>query len=222
MIVSIPLNLVVEDSLSEAVLRRILRESRSRFDVGCCYCRGGYGYIKRTTPGFNNAAKGTPFLILADLECECPPRQIAEWLPVPMHANLLFRIAVMEVESWIMADTSGFAAFLGIRESLMPLNVDGVADPKQSLVDVTRRSRKRALREAIVPPRGGTAKVGPDYNRWLIHFVENYWSITEAARNSPSLERTVKALAEFKPSWSVQWAATATPRRRHDRSTEDR
>ncbi len=201
---SIPVNIVVEDSLSEAVLRKVLCESRSRFAVGYCYCRGGYGYIKRTVPGFNNAAKGTPFLVLVDLESECPPAQIAEWLPMPMHPNLVFRIAVMEVESWILADESGFAAFLGISRSLMPGNVDGIADPKQSLVDLARRSRKSALRDAIVPVPRSTAKVGPDYNRHLVDFVENRWSITEAARNSPSLQRTVSALAEFKPTWSAQ------------------
>lgn len=200
---SIPVNIVVEDSLSEAVLRKVLCESRSHFAVGYCYCRGGYGYVKRTVPGFNNAAEGTPFVILVDLESECPPAQIAEWLPVPMHPNLVFRIAVMEVESWILADGLGFASFLGISSSLIPGNVDGIPDPKQALVDLTRRSRNRALREAIVPTLGSTAKVGPDYNRQLIDFVENRWSIAAATQNSPSLRRTVSAVVEFKPTWNA-------------------
>jgi len=204
--VSIPINIniAVEDSLSEAVLRKIIGQSHSRFSMGYCYSKGGYGYIKRTIRGFNNAAKGTPFLVLADLEAECAPIQIREWLSVPIHPNLLFRIAIREVESWLLADRIGFASFLYINRNLIPNNVDEIADPKQCLINLARRSRKRVLCEAIVPAPRSTAKIGPDYNGQLIYFVENHWSITEATRNSPSLERAVKAISNFKPTWYSQ------------------
>ena len=131
---SIPINLAVEDPLSEAVLRAILRQSNRPYAVGTCYCQGGYGYLKKTIRRFNNAAKGTPFLVLTDLDkADCPPGLIQAWLPDPKHPNLLFRIAVREVEAWILAHREAFALFAGVQQELIPQDVDALDDPKRSL-----------------------------------------------------------------------------------------
>ncbi|HEX9971235.1 MAG TPA: hypothetical protein VGD14_04115 [bacterium] len=96
------INLAFEDPLHEAVLRKIF--SQFNFAVGKCFSHGGYGYLKTKIQGFNNAARVTPFLVLTDLDqVECAPILIKEWLPVPKHPNLLFRVAVREVESWVLA-----------------------------------------------------------------------------------------------------------------------
>ncbi len=205
MINPIPIQIVVEDELSDALIRRILKESRNTFEVGTSYGKRGYGYIKEKVRAFNKAARGTPFLVLSDLEeAECAPTQIKEWLQVPAHPNLLFRVAVREVESWLLADKPGFASFLNINKELIPENADGISDPKQFLINLAKRSRKRALREAIVPIPNSTARVGPDYNGQLSSFVFNAWNIVEAMGNSESLRRTVKALNEFQPIWNLR------------------
>jgi hypothetical protein len=68
----IPLNLATEDELSEVALLRLL-DRLGRFAVGAAYRRGGFGYLRRTILGWNQAAKGIPFLVLADLDKhECP------------------------------------------------------------------------------------------------------------------------------------------------------
>ena len=195
------INIAVEDFLSEAVVRKLVQQLNPRFAIGHCYCRGGYGYLKRTVRGFNNAAKGVPFLMLVDLEAECPPTQIREWLSVPIHPNFSFRVAVKEVESWLIADRLGFASFLGISRNLMPNNVDGIDDPKQCLINLAKRSRNRKLREAIVPSPNSTAKVGPDYNGQLSSFVFNAWNTEEAMKNSDSLSRAINAISKFHPVW---------------------
>jgi len=201
----IPINLAVEDILSEAVLRKILRESKKDFAVGACFCHGGYAYLKKSIRGFNNAAKAAPFLVLTDLDkAECPPVLLREWLPHPRHPNLLFRIAVREVEAWLLAHREALAKFLGIQRQLIPYEVDNLADPKQLLISLARKSKKRQLREAIVPRSGSTAKVGPDYNGQLALFVEHFWEIAKAAQNSPSLQRTVRAITDFNPRFANQ------------------
>ncbi len=201
----IPINLVVEDSLSEAVVRMILQQSGRHYSVGNCFGQGGSGYLKKKIRGFNNAAKGTPFLVLTDLDkSECPPVLIKQWLSEPKHPNLLFRIAVREVESWLLAHHDALSKFLGIRKGSIPLDVDAVDDPKQLLIDLTRKSRYRPLREAIVPSPGSTAKVGPDYNGRLISFVKSHWKVPVAMRCSPSLKRTVHAVSNFKPMWKLR------------------
>jgi hypothetical protein len=195
----IPINLAVEDALSEAIIRQILRESQRDFVVGKCYNRGGYGYLKKTIRGFNNAAKGTPYLVLTDLDKkECPLALIEEWLPQAKHPNLLFRIAVREVESWVLGDRETFAKFLGIKKELIPQEVDDLEDPKKKLIDLARKSKKKV---GIVPAKGSTAKIGPDYNGQLIDFVNNYWQVERAALSSPSLQRAYDAILTFEPTW---------------------
>jgi hypothetical protein len=194
----IPIHIAVEDFLSEMVLRVMLEQSGRHFAVGACMGRTGFGYLKKNITGFNKAAKGTPFLILTDLDqAECPPILIQEWLPVPKHDNLLFRIAVREVESWLLAHRKAFAEFLGIRESLVPPRPDELEDPKRVLIELTARSRKGKLREAIIPTPGSTAKIGPDYNGALISFVQNRWKVQEAAKRSPSLNRSFHTINIF-------------------------
>ncbi|MCW7070802.1 MAG: DUF4276 family protein [Methanophagales archaeon] len=196
----IPINLAVEDDLSEAVLRKLLP---AKYTVGVCYKKRGFGYLKKNIRGFNNAAKGMPFLVLTDLDREeCPPKLIKEWLSVStQHHNLLFRVAVREVESWVLADRDHFAKFLGIKKEQVPPKVDDIAHPKKCLIDLATKSRKRRLQEDIVPTRGSTAKQGPNYNGRLISFVEKVWNPNEAMHSSPSLRRAIKAVKKFQPKW---------------------
>ncbi|MEA2064659.1 MAG: hypothetical protein U9P14_13225 [Gemmatimonadota bacterium] len=196
----IPINLVVEDELSEAVLREILRQSGRPYEVCACYGRQGNDYIKQKVNRWNNAAKGMPYLVLTDLDrCECAPAKCDHWLPRFKHANLIFRIAVREVESWVLAHREAFAAFLGVRQSLIPPNPDDLDYPKRELIGIASKSRRRELREAIVPPERSTAKKGPDYNGRLSEFLQQKWDVQEAVKNSPSLKKAFNAISSFKP-----------------------
>ena len=198
----IPINLAVEDALSEAVLKEMLKQSQRPFSVGTCLNRGGYGYIKKIIPGLNHGAKGMPYLVLTDLDnAECPLALISSWLSQPKHPNLIFRVAIKEVEAWLLAHREAFAEFLGISVGLIPGDVDEIADPKQLLIDLANRSRKRNLRDAIVPARNSTAKIGKDYNCQLIQFVQQSWQVEPAQATSRSLQRAMNALMNFEPTW---------------------
>lgn len=198
MTISIPIDIAVEDPLSEALLRKIIDQSGRSYQVDTCYNRGGFGYLRKQIRGFNSAAKGKPFLVLTDLDrAECPVTLIKEWLPVPKHPNLMFRVAVKETESWLLADRTGLAQFLGIRESLVPGEPDTISDPKQCLINLTAKSKNRALRSDIIPLPGSTAKQGRNYNGQLIPFVQRSWNHLAAMNRSPSLYRTVNAIAQF-------------------------
>ena len=198
----IPINLVFEDALSEAVLKQMLKQSQRPFSVGQCLNQRGYGKIKKIISGLNYGAKGMPYLVLTDLDnAECPLVIISEWLTQPKHPNLLFRIAVKEVEAWLLAHREAFAKFLGISVDLIPGDADRIPDPKQLLITLARRSRKRKLRDAIVPDPNSTATIGKDYNGQLIQFVNKSWQVASAQTNSPSLERAMNALMNFQPTW---------------------
>jgi hypothetical protein len=206
---TIPINLAIEDELSEAVLRRILTCVQKRYSIGFAYRHGGFGYLRKTISGWNNAAKGLPFIVLTDLdEYACPSELISDWLSVPLHPNLLFRIAVREIESWVMADNANIASFFKIANKFVPRETDKLADAKATLIDLACKSKLKGLRDAIAPKKGSTAKQGPDYNGCLVPFVQKIWDMRAAALNSPSLARTIQRLEKFKPQWPNSESAT--------------
>jgi|SRR5450432_704259 len=201
----IPVHLAVEDDLSELVIRRLLLDTGRDYSVGGVFGRGGFGYLKSRARNWNAAAAaGKSILLLTDLDHHpCPPGLIEEWLDAEPHTNLIFRVAVREVESWLLADRDGLADFLGIGVAVMPSQPDQIPDPKQSLVNLARRSRRRTLRESIVPRDGSTAVQGPDYNGCLGDFVRGHWNRNAALGGSPSLEGAWSRLMVFEPTWAA-------------------
>ena len=196
----IPINLIFEDSLSGSVLCKLLENSRQDYSIGVYHNSGGYGWIRKRIDGFNKAARGTPYLILTDLDiAECPPALIRQWGMENKNHNLLFNVAVRQVESWLLACRGQVAKFLGIREDRIPYDVDDIPDAKNLLIGLARNSRRKEVRADIVPEQGSTAKVGPNYNGRLMYFVENLWDPNIAKGLSPSLRRTMELLDVFEP-----------------------
>lgn len=201
----IPINLAMEDALSEAVVQKVLRNSQREYAPRTIYNRGGYGYLRRIIPGFNNAAKGTPFLVLTDLDTyDCPASLIADWLTAPKHVNLLLRVAVTEVEAWLLADRQGIAEFLGVSPEVVPEHPETLSDPKRTLVNLACRSRKREIKKDICPGQNSTRQVGPNYNPQLVSFVEKVWNLDVARANAESLDRLVQRLQSFQPVYAAR------------------
>lgn len=203
----IPIYLAVEDELSEWVARRALSTRAVGYAVGAVYNQGGFGYLKKRASAFNNAAKSCPFLLLTDLDqCLCPSQLIKEWLGRPKHPHLLLRVAVREVESWLLGDPAGLIKFLGLRKPFGFRDPEQLSDPKQELLKLALRSPRRAMREAMAwkDTSSGRLFQGPDYNATLAKFVLGQWNIEVARKACRSLDRLFLALerteAEVAPS----------------------
>jgi hypothetical protein len=192
------ITLAVEDYLSEIVARKLLEQIDPAYRISQCLCKGGQGYLKSRIHSFNQAAEFIPFFVLTDQDRGCPPMKISNWLTQKISKNFLFRIAVMEIESWVMADREGFAKFISISIDHIPQRTDDLEDPKRYLLSLVSRSRSGRLRADIIPSRGSTATVGPDYNNRLSQFIQNHWNVFEAQKNSESLRRAVLRIKEFK------------------------
>jgi hypothetical protein len=198
----IPVNLAVEDALSEAVVRSLLLQSGQTFAVGAVYGGRGFGDLKRMTSGFNQAARGTPFILLTDLDrAECPPSMMQDWLKPSKHPNFIFRVAVREVESWLMAHRKAFARFIGVAEKEVPEYPDTLGDPKNELLRLVGRSRHSELRRDILPPSNSLRSQGPGYNLRLGEYVKTVWNVDEASQCSPSLFRAFECIKQFSPTW---------------------
>ncbi|MGC8491145.1 MAG: hypothetical protein ACP5SH_05340 [Syntrophobacteraceae bacterium] len=189
--------LAVEDQLSEAVSRRIL--DVCGIEVSQVLGLRGKGYLEKSANGLNQAAKALPIFMLTDLDSpnQCPPGLVRAWIKGEKHSKFFLRVAVMEVESWIMADRAGLAQFLSIPVHRIPQDTDAIPYAKEFPVSLARLSRKTRLREDIVPQPGSTSKVGPLYNSSLAGFVSSSWNFRLAAHASVSLKRTLDRLRAF-------------------------
>ncbi len=192
--------LAAEDSLSEAVATQILTnlgfEIENKPQQHRSPHRGGKSHLSKRAQEFNRSAAGPHyFFMLTDLDSpqDCPANLIRSWVKGPLHPRFFLRVAVMEVESWVMADRGAFTTFLEISDEI-PGKIDELPHPKEFLLSLARRSRARKLREDLVTEKRGTLNPGPRYNPCLIEFVQDLWDLERAAAVSPSLKRTVARL----------------------------
>ncbi|HNW98528.1 MAG TPA: DUF4276 family protein [Bacteroidales bacterium] len=193
----IPLNLVFEDQISEFVMRKLAAICDDKFFISYSYYEEGFGYIKKNIDGFNEASKGCAFFVLTDLDkTDCAPTLIKNWLNKKVHNNLIFRVAVREVEAWLLADIEGFSEYTGISIANFYDNPEKIDDPKIELFRLIKKCRKREIREDILP-KDEYAKIGPNYNERLGEFVFKYWNVERAAKRSISLKKALSHLSRF-------------------------
>ena len=187
--------LAVEDALSDAVATEILRSFDIEVHVRIPITYQGNTYLRKRAAELNRSAKGPPYVFMfTDLDSpkRCVPELIQSWVKAPLNPGFFLRVAVMEIESWVMADRGALAAFLSIPVGRIPDVPDDILAPKEFLVSLARGSKKKSLRDQLVPSkRAMTARVGPEYNSCLGQFVRDDWNLERAAAVSPSLKRTL-------------------------------
>lgn len=199
MTAGLELLVVVEDLLSAAVMRRLLAgNSMRRCSIEPIRVMDGVDRIRQLVPVFVNACRVIPHVVLADLDREgCAPQLLADWRLTRPPAELLVRIAVREVEAWLLADADGLAEFLQVPKVKIPPQPELLEDPKRMLVNIARRSRSRRLAAERAPRPGSRAQTGPLYNQRLGGFVSESWNVERAAQEAPSLARALAALEKF-------------------------
>jgi len=186
---------VVEDVLQETVLRKLIATYRKDIQlIGVSGMRGNT-YIRKNIRGYNEASEHLPHIVITDLDSTpCAPQLINDWINFNFHPHLLFRIAEKEIEAWILADRTEIASYLGVPVSKIPDDTASLHDPKEFIINLARRSRKREIKD-IVPQ--GTASQGPGYNPILQNFVMHCWDAGRSASKNRSLKRTIERLNNY-------------------------
>src|SRR5690554_5304718 len=132
---------ITEDHLSTAVAERLVRESDDRWQVGVPITTGGSGKLLSELPKYLKVANSLPVLLLTDLDrLECAPSLSHRYCPARGWPEcFLFRVAVREIEAWLMADHEGFSDFTGIPKNRLASDCEAIADPKQQLLSLVNR-----------------------------------------------------------------------------------
>lgn len=185
---------LVEGFLDERVLKVLWRQlGRNPDDLLVRNAAGSpfWGLAQR----YNQAGGHRLVLGLADLEQEpCASDVLRRRVP-GRSAGFKLRLAVRMVESWLIADRDALALYLGVGVRVLPRDPDNEPHPKRRIVDIARRSRKRSIRDRLVPESTG-ALVGAEYTPAMAEFVDRYWDSSRARRVSPSLDRACLRWAE--------------------------
>lgn len=187
--VPVIISAAVEGVTDEAVVRRLILHVGA--EPGAVYGKNGKPHLKERIAGYNHAARHAPWIVLVDLdrEAECAP-------PAPA-PQLCFRVAVRAVEAWLLADAETLADFLGVARNKVPRGPESLPAPKEALVNLARTSRRKAIRQDMVPREGSGRAVGPAYASRLIEFASSFWRPAEAAPQSDSLRRAIACLENF-------------------------
>jgi hypothetical protein len=193
MATAIEISAAVEGIVDEAVVRKLIVHVGAT--PGPVYGKQGKSLLRQKIAGYNNAARRAPWIVVVDLDHDgnCAPPLRSAWLVQPA-AHLCFRVAVREVEAWLIADADRLAAFLRVPRNRVPANPEGLDEPKTTMVNLARSSRRRAIQEDMVPREGSGRQVGPAYSSRLIEFVSSSWQPDVAAGRSDSLRRAIDCL----------------------------
>jgi hypothetical protein len=189
----------VEGPGDEAVLKRVIAEVGTT--SGPVHGKNGKERLRSQIVGYNRAAECSPWCVLVDLNhsAPCPAAFRALWLPTPAPL-MCFRVVVRAIESWLLADRARIARYLGVSKAIVPDDPDALDNPKQHLINLARRSRRRAILDEIVPRQTSGRIVGPLYTSWVIEFASNLeggWRPRVAAERSQSLRRCIGALGRL-------------------------
>lgn len=110
---------------------------------------------------------------------------------------MCFRIAVRASESWLLADRQAIADFLSVSIALIPPLPENEPVPKQLMIRIAGRSRRRAIREGMVPAQGDSSKIGPEYTSMLAEYARERWDPRQASERAPSLRRALEQCDSF-------------------------
>ena len=202
-----------------AILQRLIESTGA--SLGPVYGGRGKSHLVGRLAAYNAAARLNPWVVLIDLDrqTECAPRLRAQWLP-DVAPLMCFRIVVRAIEAWLLADPERLGRFLGVAQTSIPVYPETLSDPKRDMIDLARQSKRRHIREDMVPRLGSGRSVGPAYTSRLIEFVldrSTGWRPEVAAGYADSLARCLTCIRKLVQRSQQRPGGATSPRRRRRR-----
>lgn len=159
----------------------------------------GKSKLDAALPELNRSAHSIRCLVIRDLDNDAPcAAELCGKLLANPAPNMLLRIAVHEIESWLLADQDQFARFIGVPPNRIPQNTDVLVDPKAFVAGLAMRSRISRIRDGIPPRPGSGVSVGPGYAGIIGEFASAVWRPHVAQNSSRSLQRCISRLRAWR------------------------
>ena len=188
---------VAEDKLTQAVLHKCISDFLPGFSIVRTEVKGGRGNVQRELRAYASLAQVMPVLIGVDLDAdECASKLIAGWKSrYGTHQSLIIRVAVREIESWVIADRKRIAKLINANSDTIIFSPDDLGDPKNYFLEAVQKTASIDLRNDLIPRNYNKyPRIGPAYNLQMCKFVELRWRPHVAMRRSDSLARAVRAI----------------------------
>lgn len=189
---------VGEDALCCALGERLVAASMPAWSLATAPIdKRGITKLVPDLPRFIEQARHVqPVLCIADTDGRCAVQLRHDWLPAHLPAGFHLRFAVIEAESWVLADRPSFANHFEVPLNRIPYRTDDIDDPKRLVLSLLSRSRVGRYREEMVSFNRAD-KPGPGYNLHLCDFVRTRWDHHQARTGSDSLDRALLRLDAF-------------------------
>lgn len=198
------IGLVVEGLTDRYAAERLLAVRGLQVDPNRVIVTGGKQRFDARLAKYNEAAKFAPWLALRDADRDagdCPARLRRSLLAGAQSSALCLRLAVRTLDAWLLADRQAFSGHFAVPVSRMPLAPEELDRPKDALTQACRHSRRRSVRDAMVPPSGRQGP-GPEYTAYVLEYCNASWRPDVAAELAPNLRR---ALAEIDRMKAAGW-----------------
>jgi hypothetical protein len=194
----ITVSIAVEGDTDVAAIKKILGSRSISVAAQGRFSTGGKGKLDAKLDGFNNAAAHAPWLVLRDSDQDygdCPTAARQALLPIgTQNPMMCFRLAVRQLEAWLLADREAFADTFAVRASAIPADVEALPDPKSTLINLCRKSRRSSVRKGMAPPARSLGRVGPEYVTLIQNYARDAWRPEIAAATAPSLARALRQI----------------------------
>lgn len=190
------ISIASEDIISEVVLSKIVSKICSR-EIVHRLGRTGCGDLIKNISKYNQLAALHPVILMLDLDTRNCADEYVSSICSKLKKEPGFHIVVpvTEIESWLLSDKETLSVCLGINEKIMPSEPDKLINPKQTIINLARKSKLRKIKNELPPSAGEKCSIGVSYNTLLCDYVNNFWRVDVAKEYSPSLKKTVDMLA---------------------------
>ena len=204
--------IVGEDEVTRAIITRIIHDYAPHLEI-IQYIPARGSEIKAKISSLNVAALHSPVVLLSDMDADpCAPIAKSHLLGgiSNLSPEFIVNIAVDEAESWLLADTTGFASYFGIPEDRMPVcSLQKFLGPRARMeLCVPIKTSLYLTHQLITYSTKGTLKAqlfsadackGKEYNEAITPFIRLSWNIEAARLNSYSLDRMIKRVQNIHP-----------------------
>lgn len=170
--------------------------------IGNVVVKKGKNNLDPFIPNYVRAAQHAAWAVFRDSDGVCPVErrhallQKVESIP----PGFLLRLPHSMSETWLLADTDGFAKYFSISRDKIPRDVESLPHGKATLLTLCAQSRSRDIRDEVVRANG---KTGELYVMHLNEYASTAWDPSRAVDNSPSLRRSLVRLRTL-----AEWSAT--------------